>query len=119
MFSTSRSGSLIRRLCALSLQDDRPAGPTRRCARHAITDRRDIPDISERMLAKEPTDRSEAAEDTLAILSTEPIEPMLSSEFVEPMLSSDPRERRLRRDPGSWLMPTMVAALLVPPHGID
>ena len=94
----SRFESPILRCCGDSPATDQPAPAIRRCARHDMTDRRDMPDMSDSTLANEPTDSTDAAEPTLPMLNTEPMLPMLSSEFVEPMLSIDPRDRWLRRD---------------------
>ena len=47
------------------------------------------PDISEHTLAVEATDRIDAADPTLPMLSTEPMLPMLSTLFREPIDSSE------------------------------
>ncbi len=80
-----------------------------------MTDRRDSPDISDKMLPKEPIDRTDAADPTLPMLRTDPTLPIDRQEFVEPMHNTDRRERKLIIDDVvllSRFMGTMVSPRL-------
>jgi hypothetical protein len=58
-----------------------------------MIDRPDAADITDRMLANEPTDRTDPADPMLPMLSTEPTEPIDRNELVDLMLSIELRER--------------------------
>ena len=58
-----------------------------------MIDRREAADITDRMLAKDPTDSTDPADPMLPMLSTDPTDPIDSNEFFEPMLSMESRER--------------------------
>lgn len=69
-----------------------------RDARQLSIAKRDAPDRMLARLAKEPMDRTEAAEPMLATLRTEPTEPMDRNESTDPIDSVLLREARDRRE---------------------
>jgi len=79
-----------------------------------MTDRRDSPDISDKMLPNDPIESTEPADPTLPILSTDPTLAIDRHEFVDPRLKTEPRERKLRIDDEVWtsrVMGIMVTAV--------